>query len=318
MSSGLLKLLSALALFLAGLTLMLVCAYAKEVSSKCVVIDKGIHRLFLYKDGKVIESYVVSLGIDSVSPKRRRGDKSTPEGCYYVTCKKCKSKFYKFLGLSYPNKVDAWLGLRNRLVSLKEYLLIANAISAGGPPPACTSLGGGIGIHGGGVYRNNGKCVVRDWTDGCIALNNQAIDAIYSFCNVGDIVFILNSKHHFFDMMRPFGTTLTIDKTSGPGGKGQKYLSELEFITVFGQVLLRLIEGTDYSRSIEILLFGDGTSKPPSYMVFDHNADGKLGFGDKQTGSLGTAKRKQDSYSRMLVELKKALIKGCLLTCPEK
>jgi hypothetical protein len=318
MSGGLFKLLTALALFFAGLCFILGCAYAKEVSSKCVVIDKGIHRLFLYKDGKIIESYAISLGIDSVSPKRRRGDKSTPEGCYYVTCKKCESKFYKFLGLSYPNKVDAWLGLRNKIVSSREYLSIANAISAGGSPPACTSLGGGIGIHGGGVYRNSGKCVVRDWTNGCIALNNQAMDAVYSFCNVGDMVIILNSKHHFFDMMRPFGTTLSIDKTSGPEGKGQKYLSELELVTVFGQVLLRLREGTDYSRSIEILLFGDGTSMPPSYMVFDHNADGKLGFGDKQTGSLGTAKKKQNSYGRLLAELKKALRKGCLLACPKK
>lgn len=318
MGEGLFKLFTAWALFLAGLALMPGCAYAKEVSSKCVVIDKGTHRLFLYRDGKVIESYPVSLGIDSVSPKRRRGDKSTPEGCYYVTCKKCRSKFYKFLGLSYPNKVDAWLGLRNRLVSTREYLSIANAISAGGSPPACTSLGGGIGIHGGGVYRNSGKCMVRDWTNGCIAVNNQAMDIIYSFCNVGDMVIILNSKHHFFDMMRPFGTILTIDKTSGQEEERQKYLSELEFVTVFGQVLLRLREGTDCSRSIEILLFGDGASRSPSYMVFDHNADGELGFRDKQTGSLGTAKRKQDSYSRMLVELKNALRRGRLLVCPEK
>jgi hypothetical protein len=43
-----------------------------------------------------------------------------------------------------------------------------------------------------------------------------------------------------------------------------------------------------------------------------------LGFGDKQTGSLGTAKKKQNSYSRLLVELKGALIKGRLLACPEK
>jgi hypothetical protein len=318
MSDGLFKLLSALAFFLAGLALLLGCAYAKEVSSKCVMIDKGIHRLFLYRNGKVIESYAVSLGIDSVSPKRHRGDKSTPEGCYYVTCKKCKSKFYKFLGLSYPNNVDAWLGLRNRLVSSKEYLSIVNAISAGVSPPACTSLGSDVGIHGGGVYCKNGKYLIRDWTEGCIAVNNHAMDVIYSFCDVGDMVIILNSKHQFFDMMRPFGTPLVIDQALEPRHNVEKYLSELRLVTVFGQVLLRLREGTDYSRSIEILLFRNGTSRPPSYTVFDRNADGKLGFGDKQTGSLDTAKKKQNSYSRMLVELKKALIKGRLLTCPEK
>ena len=318
MNNNLFKIFTALISFLAGMALLLGCAYAKEMSSKYVVIDKGIHRMFLYRDGKVIESYAVSLGIDSVSPKRRRGDKSTPEGCYYVTCKKSDSKFYKFLGLSYPNKVDAWLGLRKRLIPSREYRSIANAVSAGGCPPADTSLGSGIGIHGGGVYRNSGKCMVRDWTKGCIAVNNQAMDVIYSFCNVGDMVIILNSKHQFFDMMRPFGNPLIIDQISEPGQKGKEYLSELWFVTVFGQALLRLREGNDYSRSIEILLFGKGTSRPPSYMVFDRNADGKLGFGDKQTGSLGTAKKKQNSYNRLLAELKKALRKGRLLACPEK
>ena len=66
MSDGLLKFFTALVSFLAGLALLLGWAYAKEMSSKCVVIDKGIHRMFLYRDGKVIESYAVSLGIDSV------------------------------------------------------------------------------------------------------------------------------------------------------------------------------------------------------------------------------------------------------------
>ncbi|MEA3385024.1 MAG: L,D-transpeptidase [Thermodesulfobacteriota bacterium] len=318
MNNRLFKLFTALISLLAGLALLPGWADAKEVPSKYVVIDKGIHRMFLYRDGKVIESFAVSLGIDSVSPKRCRGDKSTPEGCYYVTCKKSDSKFYKFLGLSYPNKVDAWLGLRKRLVSSKEYRSIVNVISAGGCPPARTSLGSDIGIHGGGVYRNSGKCMVKDWTKGCVAVDNQAMDVIYSFCNAGDMVIILNSKHQFFDMMRPFGNPMVIDQTSEPGRKGKKYLSELGFVTVFGQALLRLKEGTDYSRSIEILLFGDGTSMPPSYVVFDRNGDGILGYGDKQTGSLGTAKRKQNSYNRLLVELKKALRKGRLLACPEK
>ncbi|MBW1719123.1 MAG: L,D-transpeptidase [Deltaproteobacteria bacterium] len=222
MNNDLFKLFAALSSFLAGLALLLGWAYANGVSSECVVIDKGIHRMFLYRDGKVIESLAVSLGIDSVSPKRHRGDKSTPEGCYYVTCKRSKSRFYKFLGLSYPNKVDAWLGLRKRLISLNEYSSIANAISAGSSPPACTSLGSGIGIHGGGVYRNSGKSMVGDWTEGCIAVNNQEMDVIYSFCDIGDMVIILNSKHTFFDMMSPFGNPLVIDQTSEPGLKGKK------------------------------------------------------------------------------------------------
>nr|HDN00096.1 murein L,D-transpeptidase [Deltaproteobacteria bacterium] len=318
MKDNLLKLFTVLASFLAFLTLLLGCVNAETVSSKYVVIDKGLHRLYLYRDGKVVESFAVSLGVDSISPKSRRGDKATPEGCYYVIYKKNNSRFYKFLGLSYPNKVDAWLGLRKGLISLSEYRIIVNAISTRDLPSVCTSLGSGIGIHGGGVYRKRGKSMMRDWTEGCIAVNNQDMDIIYSFNDVGDIVIILNSRHHFFDMMRPFANPLYIDQISERGRKGKRYISELSLVTVFGQAILRLKEGTDYSRSIEILLFGDGISRPPSYMVFDRNADGKLGFGDKQTGSLDIAKKKQNSYSRLLEEFKKALMKGRLLTCPEK
>ncbi len=293
-------------------------ADAGKIPSKCVVIDKAKHRIFLYEQGAVTGSFPVSLGIDYSSPKRRRGDGSTPEGRYHVTYKKQGSKYHKFLGISFPNEVDAWLGLRAGLISLRQYHSIADALSDGVSSPAYTSLGGGIGIHGGGVYRNNCKYNVRDWTRGCVAVDDQAMDVIYSFCDVGDSVVIFNSNHQFFDMMRPFGFPVGIDKVSWSNCEKARHLSELGFITDYGQVLLRLQEGTDYSRSIEILLFGERISGPPSFRVFDHNGDGRLEFGDSQTGYLDAAEKIRDPYSRLRDALIKALEKGQIWVWPEK
>ncbi len=318
MSSNPVKILGALAATLIGLGVLPYKAYAGQTFSRCIVVDKGIHRLFLCRHGKIIKRIPVSLGIDSMSPKRHRGDGSTPEGCYYVTYKKHKSKFYRFLGISYPNKVDAWLGLRAGYISPKEFRSIVSAISAGIPPPDYTALGGGIGIHGGGIYRDNGRRRTRDWTEGCIAVDDHAMDIIYSFCNLGDPVVILNSRHPFFDMVRPFGIPVSIDKTLHPGYQKGKYISRFGVVTGLGQVSLKLEEGADYSRSIEISVFEKGTPGPPGYIIFDHNGDGRLGPGDRQIGSLDSLIGVQNPYNRLRLELTRALRRGCLLTYPEE
>lgn len=318
MSSKPVKIFSALAVILIGLGSLAYTAYAGQTFSRCIVVDKGIHRLFLCRHGKIIKRIPVSLGIDSMSPKRHRGDGSTPEGRYYVTYKKYKSKFHRFLGISYPNEVDAWMGLRAGHVSPKEFRSIVSAISAGSPPPDYTSLGGGIGIHGGGIYRNNGRHRTRDWTEGCIAVDDHAMDVIYSFCRLGDPVIILNSRHPFFDMVRPFGIPVSIDKVLQPGYHKGKYISKFGLATGLGQAFLKLEEGTDYSRSIEISVFEDGTPRLPGYIIFDHNGDGKLGLGDRESGSLDPIIGVQNSYTRLRLELTRALRRGCLLTYPGK
>ncbi|NIA08602.1 MAG: L,D-transpeptidase family protein [Nitrospiraceae bacterium] len=312
------KILSVLAAILIGLGFLTYTAYAGQTLARCIVIDKGIHRLFLCRHGKIIKRIPVSLGIDSMSPKRHREDGSTPEGSYYVTYKKAKSRFYKFLGISYPNEVDAWMGLRAGYISLGEFHSIVRAISAGSPPPDYTALGGGIGIHGGGIYRNNGRQRTRDWTEGCIAVDDHAMDIIYAFCRLGDPVVILNSRHPFFDMVHPFGIPISIDKTLHPGYQREKYISRFGLDTGLGQVFLRLKEGADYSRSIEITVFGD-SSGPPDYIIFDHNGDGKLGSRDRQIGTLDTITGiVQDPYTRLRLELTRALRRGRLLTYPGK
>ncbi len=49
---------------------------------------------------------------------------------------------------------------------------------AGSQPPWDTPLGGEIGLHGGGAG--------TDWTLGCIALDNEAIEDLWDTLRLGD------------------------------------------------------------------------------------------------------------------------------------
>jgi murein L,D-transpeptidase YafK len=146
-----------------------------------IVIKKSERRLYLYRiDGgrkRLAKAYAVALGSSPVGHKQRQGDGATPEGDYYVTHKNPKSNFYLSLGLSYPNARDAESGLQRGLISRREHEAITAAIKGGGKPPQNTKLGGDIFIHGGGASRLLG--LRRDWTLGCVALENEDIKELF-------------------------------------------------------------------------------------------------------------------------------------------
>ena len=126
-----------------------------------VVVDKSDRKLYLLRDGKVYRQYAISLGGMPRGAKQRAGDLKTPEGNYTLDWRNPKSRFYKSIHISYPNEQD-------RL----------QAAQLGVDP------GGDIMLHGEHYLpalkrvfrraRNN-----RDWTEGCIALNNEYIDEIW-------------------------------------------------------------------------------------------------------------------------------------------
>jgi murein L,D-transpeptidase YafK len=151
-----------------------------------IVIKKSERRLYLYRvDGgrkRLAKAYAVALGSSPVGHKQRQGDGATPEGEYYVTHKNPKSNFYLSLGLSYPNARDAESGLQRGLISRREYEVITAAIKGGGKPPQHTKLGGDIFIHGGGASRLLG--LRRDWTLGCVALENEDIKELFEIVPV--------------------------------------------------------------------------------------------------------------------------------------
>ena len=117
-----------------------------------VVVDKSERKLYLYKAGRVLREFDVSLGQMPNGPKQREGDFRTPEGKYSLAGRNANSDFFLSIHVSYPNEADR-----------------ARAHAQGVDP------GGQIMIHG---WPNEPKHDLRryqdtDWTDGCIAVSNS-------------------------------------------------------------------------------------------------------------------------------------------------
>lgn len=148
-----------------------------------IVIKKQERILQLFDGEKLIRTYNTALGFAPEGDKEKQGDGKTPEGEFYIFTKNAQSKFYLSLGLSYPNIEDAERGLQAKIITRKQHDAIVRAINAGKTPLQNTRLGGEIYIHGGGVG--------RDWTWGCIALENEGIKEIFDAVSVGTKVTIL-------------------------------------------------------------------------------------------------------------------------------
>jgi murein L,D-transpeptidase YafK len=151
-----------------------------------ILVKKGERKLYLYvlENGKerLAKTYQIALGNNPTGAKRKQGDGATPEGDYYVTHKNASSKFYLSLGVSYPNIADADKGLKEGLITKAEHQAIFAAIRAKTKPPQNTRLGGDIFIHGGGTGKLFG--LVRDWTLGCVALENDEIKELFEMIPV--------------------------------------------------------------------------------------------------------------------------------------
>ena len=149
---------------------------------RVVVIHKSERAVGLYLNGRLARTYPCALGSRPLGHKQRAGDARTPEGLYYVCTRNPRSKFHLFLGISYPNADDAAAAQGDDRISPEERRTIAEAISARRQPPWDTPLGGEIGLHGGGAS--------GDWTLGCIALGNRAIEDLWDQLRPGDPVLI--------------------------------------------------------------------------------------------------------------------------------
>lgn len=147
-----------------------------KLSSTLIKVFKEKRILELYGDDKIIGRFKIGLGGNPKGDKEKEGDKKTPEGLYYVCVRNDKSRFYLSLGVSYPNVKDAERGLESGLLHDGIFAQIEDAQQKKQMPPWNTPLGGAICIHGGGNF--------TDWTDGCVALNNEDMDIIWAYCPI--------------------------------------------------------------------------------------------------------------------------------------
>ncbi len=128
-----------------------------------VLVEKADRKLHLMKEGEVIRTFEIALGIRPVGDKQREGDFRTPEGRYVLDRRNPHSEFFLSIHVSYPNAQD-----------LRE-------ARARGEDP-----GGAIMIHGqpNEPTRSEAYYRTQDWTNGCIAVSNS--DMIDIWLMTGD------------------------------------------------------------------------------------------------------------------------------------
>ncbi len=125
-----------------------------------IVVIKKERKMYLYKGNKVKSVFPVSLGKNPIGHKVKRGDNRTPEGQFWIHRKLCSQKYYRSLCISYPRPQDK-----------------ARASARGVNP------GGDITIHAQPTWNADGKgdnyTLSRNWTQGCVAVTNSAMNQLW-------------------------------------------------------------------------------------------------------------------------------------------
>jgi lipoprotein-anchoring transpeptidase ErfK/SrfK len=134
-----------------------------------IIVDKSKRTLTVYRSGIPYKTYQIGIGKNGSSDKLHAGDYATPEGKYKIVEKVPNSRYHKALLINYPNEKN-----RNQYLLAKKKGLI----------PQYADIGGLIEIHGGG------KDIM---TYGCISMDNQSIDELYTTVKVGTPVTIIGA-----------------------------------------------------------------------------------------------------------------------------
>ncbi|PMH03290.1 L,D-transpeptidase family protein [Vibrio lentus] len=134
-----------------------------------VKVDKSKRRMYLFKDDEVVQEFRIALGKQPKGHKRFEGDNRTPEGQYKLDYIMEESDFYRSVHINYPQSADREWAAKHDL-----------------------SPGGNIKIHGikNGERRSPSFIQSFDWTDGCIALTNQDMDAFIELVKMGTPIYI--------------------------------------------------------------------------------------------------------------------------------
>ncbi len=160
------------------------------LSNAWIRVSKGRKRLYFYRGLDLVLELAADFGFNAYSDKERRGtaanpdDWRTPEGSFYVVKKNSNSQFYKAFLLNYPNEEDAGRGLREGIISSRQFSAIMRAAKQHSVPPMNTPLGGMIEIHG------DGSGISTNWTQGCVAVHNEGMDRLWEWVEIGTPVVI--------------------------------------------------------------------------------------------------------------------------------
>ena len=134
-----------------------------------IVVRKAERAMELYAQGRLLYTIEgIQLGAAPDGPKRFQGDGRTPEGRYTIDYGNPDSSYHLSLHISYPNAQD-----------------VAYAQAQGRLP------GGLIFIHGQPNDWTKSDRVPGDWTDGCIAVSDEEIEALWRAVPDGTVIDIV-------------------------------------------------------------------------------------------------------------------------------
>ena len=175
----------------------------KNESKPVIIISKQRDELFVFDKTNCKAVYPCSFGFGEIlgsKAKVKMGNRSTPEGDYVIIDKHISKEFRYFLGINYPNIQDAERGLKTGIINRQQYQSLLNENKK--IPNRVNSidlhtfyfstpLGGAIGIHGektiwGGITMGS----FFDWTNGCIALDDENMEVLYQMVGLGTRVLI--------------------------------------------------------------------------------------------------------------------------------
>jgi murein L,D-transpeptidase YafK len=134
--------------------------YEKDAGIDKILVVKKERKMFLYKDGEIQQTIRISLGKNPIGEKQKKGDKKTPEGDFFIHRKLCSVKYYRSLCISYPGPKEKEKAKRRGI-----------------------DLGGDITIHAQPKWNADGSgdthTLSKDWTEGCIAVTNDAMNDLW-------------------------------------------------------------------------------------------------------------------------------------------
>jgi murein L,D-transpeptidase YafK len=168
-----------------GALLLLVCVAHVQASDTRILIDTRAETLTVMQDSRVIRSFAdIAIGRYGKTYFKRQGDNKTPLGSYRIGWINRDSRYYVFLGLTYPDRPAADRALQDGRINESQWQEIRRALESDKTPPQNTPLGGYIGIHG--LGQGDMKLHQQyNWTNGCVALTNAQMDLLLQWARVG-------------------------------------------------------------------------------------------------------------------------------------
>jgi murein L,D-transpeptidase YafK len=144
--------------------------FADDSRADHVLVKKSERMLYLMRGEDILGEYPIALGLAPKGHKVREGDFRTPEGNYFLTRRLVESDFFMAIEVSYPNRWDE-----------------AKASRLG------VQAGGRIMIHGQPMEPKKPASYYAtfDWTDGCIAVSNEAMVDIWQYTSFNTPITIL-------------------------------------------------------------------------------------------------------------------------------